>query len=225
MEVTENMKILITGASRGIGLASVCAFLAEGHEVYGIDILQAGIEHPQYTHYVADVSDPSTLPEISNINVLVNNAGVQNSGKDIDVNLKGTIYCTEKYGIQKNIKSIVNVSCVSAHSGADFPEYCASKGGVVAYTVNTAKRIAEFSATCNSLSFGGVTTLMNIPVLSNNELWDKIMNMTPLKKWATPEECAKWIYFISCVNKSCTGQDIIIDNGEYRNHTFVWDRG
>ena len=48
------------------------------------------------------------------------------------------------------------------------------------------------------------------------------MEVTPLKKWATPEEAAEWTYFISVVNKSMTGQDIIIDNGESSYTKFVW---
>ena len=35
-------------------------------------------------------------------------------------------------------------------------------------------------------------------------------------------ECAEWIYFMTVISRSCTGQDIIIDNGEFYNHTFVW---
>ena len=58
--------------------------------------------------------------------------------------------------------------------------------------------------------------------MNDNEKWDKIMEMTPLKKWATPAEAADWVYFLAVINKSCTGQDIIIDNGEIWNHTFIW---
>ena len=43
------------------------------------------------------------LPAVEGVEILINNAGVQDSGRDIDVNLRGAIYCTEKYGIQPNI--------------------------------------------------------------------------------------------------------------------------
>ena len=46
--------------------------------------------------------------------------------------------------------------------------------------------------------------------------------MTKLGKWMTPEECAEWVYFLTVMNKSCTAQDIVVDNGELFNHTFVW---
>ena len=48
------------------------------------------------------------------------------------------------------------------------------------------------------------------------------MKYTPLKKWATPEEIADWVYFFTVINKSCTGQDLIIDNGETSQTHFVW---
>ena len=214
------MRVVVTGAASGIGLAVIQKFLEEGHTVFGIDIESATYAHPNYKHFVADVRGP--LPDIENVDILINNAGVQNSGADIDINLKGLINCTEKYGVQPKISSIVNIAASSAHTGADFPEYCASKGGVLAYTVNVAKRIAKYGATCNSLSFGGVLTDLNDCVMNDPVKWKQIMDMTPLKRWTTAKECAIWIYFMAMVNQSCSGQDIVIDNLESFNHTFVW---
>ena len=88
---------------------------------------------------------------------------------------------------------------------------------------NVAWRVSRYGATCNSLSFGGVLTPLNSPVTKDKEAWSEIMKVTPLKKWATPEEAAEWIYFLTVVNRSCTGQDILVDNGEKDcNCTFVW---
>ena len=88
---------------------------------------------------------------------------------------------------------------------------------------NAATRLAKFGATCNSISPGGVTTDLNLPVMRDKKLWQKIMDVTPLKRWASPEDIAEWIYFLTAVNKNCTGQDILIDNGEKDlNGTFVW---
>ena len=179
------MKVLVTGTSTGIGRGIAEKFLAEGHTVIGLDVAESTIAHENYAHYIADVACPEQLPAVEGVEILINNAGVQDSGRDIDVNLRGTIYCTEKYGIQPNIKSIVMTASVSAHNGAEFPEYCASKGGVLAYTKNVALRVAKYGATCNSISAGGVITELNAHILENPALWDQVMAETLLPKWAT----------------------------------------
>lgn len=215
------MKILITGTSQGIGKAIAERFLAEHHEVIGIDRQEAGLRHECYTHHQCDVCDYEKLPDIRDVNILVNNAGTQNEN-DIDVNLKALIHITEKYGIQDNIHSILNIGSASAHTGAEFPEYCASKGGVLAYTKNVAIRIAPYGATCNSLDPGGVLTPLNACVINDPVLWEQIMAETPLRRWATPEEMAEWAYFLTVTNTFCTGQNILVDGGEAINYHFVW---
>ena len=215
------MKILITGTSQGIGKAIAQLFLEKGHSVIGIDRQQKSIDHPDYTHYVCDVRDKERLPELDGMEILINNAGTQNEA-DIDINLKALIWITEKYGIQPNIKSILNIGSASAHTGAEFPEYCASKGGVLAYTKNVAMRVAQYGATCNSLDPGGVITPLNDCVMNDPELWAEIMDETPLRRWATAEEMADWAYFLTVTNKFCTGQSILVDGGESINYNFVW---
>ena len=215
------MNVLITGSSQGIGKAIAELFLKNGHTVWGIDRQASGISHELYTHYECDVRDRENLPALSGVNVLINNAGTQNED-DIDINLKALIYITEKYGTQESIRSVLNIGSASAHTGAEFPEYCASKGGVLAYTKNVAMRIAPFGATCNSLDPGGVTTPLNECVMSDPVLWEQIMNETPLKKWATPEEIAEWAYFLTVINTFCTGQNILVDGGESINYRFIW---
>lgn len=217
------MKVLISGTSRGIGRETAVLFLERGNEVYGIDTEKSTIDNPDYTHYIRDVREGSTLPDIDDIEIVINAAGRQNSEDDISVNLNGTINVTEKYGVRKGIKAVLNIASASAHTGAEFPLYAAGKGGILAYTRNVALRISAYGATCNSISPGGVMTLSNSPVIEDGKLWEKIMEVTPLKKWATEREIAEWIYFITVVNKSMSGEDILIDNGETRlNSHFVW---
>ncbi len=215
------MKVLITGTTQGIGKAIAEKFLQEGHQVIGIDRMHQSIDHARYTHHVCDVRDRAHLPQIEGVQILVNNAGTQNED-DIDINLKALIYVTEKYAIQPQIRSVVNIGSASGHTGAEFPEYCASKGGVLAYTKNVAMRIAPFGATCNSLDPGGVLTPLNECVMNDPDLWAQIMDETPLKRWATTEEIAEWAYFLAVTNRFCTGQNILVDGGEAINYHFVW---
>lgn len=215
------MKVLITGTSQGIGRAIAEHFLREGHTVIGIDRQPTDMEHANYEHHQCDVRDKENLPVVEDVEILINNAGTQNE-EDIDINLKALIWITEHYGVQPKIKSILNVGSASAHTGSEFPEYCASKGGVIAYTKNVAMRVAPYGATCNSIDPGGVLTPLNECVINDEELWAQIMDETPLKKWATPEEIAQWAYFMTVTNTFCTGQSILIDGGESINYNFVW---
>ena len=215
------MKVLITGTSQGIGRAIAMLFLNKGHTVVGIDRQAQSIEDEKYTHYVQDVRDTASLPEIADVDILINNAGTQNED-DIDINLKALIAITEKYGVREGISSVLNIGSASAHTGSEFPEYAASKGGVLSYTKNVAIRIAKYGATCNSLDPGGVLTPLNQCVMDDPALWAQIMDETLLRKWATPEEIAEWAYFLTVTNTFCTGQNILVDGGESINYRFVW---
>ena len=215
------MRVLITGTSSGIGKGCAEFFLKEGHEVYGFDKNDTAITAYGYTHFCLDIREKSLYPKLPPVDIVINNAGVQNAD-DIDVNLKGTISITEHYGIHPKIRSIVMIGSASGHTGSEFPEYAASKGGVLAYTKNVAMRIAPYQATCNSLDFGGVMTELNRPVMEDEKLWNRIMDLTPLKRWMTVEEAAEWVYFIAVKNRFCTGQNILIDGLEAGNCNFVW---
>ncbi len=237
------MKVVITGASRGMGKAAVILFLKNGHNVFGIDVnespfkdnseleLECGENHGKYTHFIADISKKETLPQIEEVEILINNAGVQppivnaeDSLRDINTNLVGTIYVTQKYAFQPKIKSVLFNASVSGITGNEFPVYAASKAGVIGYMKNTAIRLAnDFKATCNALCFGGVETELNKSVMEDKALWQKIMDVTPLKKWLKPQEAAQWIYFLTVTNTFCTGQAIDVSGGE-RNcaDLFVW---
>ena len=217
------MKIVVTGASGGIGRAVCLKYLALGHTVVGIDRLASDVEDENYTHFVADVKDPLALPEIEGVGVLVNNAGEQNGDDDIGNNLVGAINVTEKYMESAELRSVLFNASASAVTGREFPLYAASKAGLVGYMKNVAVRLAPRGVTCNAISLGGVLTPLNDPVVNDPALWQKIMDVTPLGKWMSTDEAAEWIVFLTLTNRSMSGQNILIDNGERDlQDTFVW---
>ena len=169
-------------------------------------------------------TDAASLPDITDADILFNNAGTQNGEDDIANNLKGAVNVTEKYiNTNPHLRSVLFNASASAVTGQEFPEYAASKAGMVGYMKNVAIRLAPRGITCNAISLGGVYTPLNDPVVKDRRCWEKIMEVTPLKKWMTPDEVADWVVFLTLTNKSMSGQNLLIDNGESGlNPTFVW---
>lgn len=219
------MEVLITGSSSGMGLAAAKKFIEMGHEVYGLDLwpTRDSVSNSSHYHqYIVDVREFDALPNIEDVQIVINNAGLIESGQDIEVNLIGTMNVTEKYVLgNSSIRSVLNQSDACAKRGIGPAYYVASKGGVVAYTKWTAREIAWCGATCNCLSFGGVLTRSNDMIVDCEDSWNAVMESTPLKKWTDLNEVAEWIYFMTVVNKSCSGQDIVIDNLESLNGEYI----
>ena len=224
-------RVIISGTSRGIGkaVAELFASVRDNHnnlmyDVFGIDKNPVESEFlnyaPNYHHYIADVRD--TLPDIEFPEIVIANAGTQEDADSIDVNLVGLINFCEAYADQPCIQAVCTVASASAHSGAEFPRYTASKGGVVAYTKNLALRVAKYGAVCNSISPGGVYTPINEHIVQDKNKLDAVLNEAILHRWASAEEIAQWIYFITAVNKSATAQDFLVDNGEMAKSNFIW---
>ena len=217
------MKVVISGSSNGIGRAITRKFLLCRHTVVGIDVAPSSFDDENYTHLQLDVRNP--LPKIDGVEAVITSAGVQFPLSDaIDVNLKGTINLIETYAFNPSIKGVVAIASASGINGAEFPEYSASKGGVITYVKNVALRLAKYKATANCVSPGGVLTPSQAPVISDPELFKQVLDESLLGKWATPEEIAEWVYFLVVYNSSMTGQNLLIDNGEMLKSNFIWPK-
>ncbi len=214
------MNVLVTGASRGIGLAAVQKYLREGHAVWGVDLRPAALEHPAYTHVRGDIRTLTVA--VPDLHILINNAGTLAEEDALAVNLAGTMAFTERHLDSPALRSVLFVASASARNGAEFPRYVASKAGLVGYMKNLALALSKRGVTVNSVSPGGVVTPANDHILNDPALYRAVKAETLLGKWAAPEEVADLIYYMTVVNRSITGEDILMDNGEQLKSNFIW---
>jgi 3-oxoacyl-[acyl-carrier protein] reductase len=215
------MNVVVSGSSSGIGLAIAERFLNEGHEVYGVDVSPAAIEAPSYHHVCCDIRSDE-LPNLPSPHIVIHNAGTLEECDAIDVNLTGTIRFAQHLASSPCLKSVLFIASASARNGAEFPMYVASKAGIVGYMKNLALELARRGVTCNSISPGGVITPANNHILSDERLYQEVLNETLLGKWAEASEVADLAYYLTVVNRSITGEDILMDNGEMLKSNFVW---
>ena len=215
------MKVFVTGSAGGIGRAIAEKFLKEGHTVFGLDIQESGLDHPAYTHLSEDVRTVP-LAGLPDAEIVIHCAGTQEDKDAIEVNLNAVIRLAEHLKEGPSLRSELFIASASARTGAEFPRYAASKGGLVAYMKNQALKLAKRGITVNSISPGGVITASNRHILESEELYAAVKAETLLGKWAQPEEIAELAYFLTVINRSITGEDILIDNGEMLKSNFIW---
>lgn len=215
------VNVVVSGTSSGIGEAIARRFLAGGHTVYGFDVEHASIVHPRYTHVKHDIRKKITA-NIPAPHVLVCNAGTLEENDAIEVNLTGTIRFAQHFIESPDLRSVLFVASASARNGAEFPWYVASKAGVVGYMKNLALQLAPRGITVNSVSPGGVITPANAHILKNKDLYAQALAETLLGKWAQPEEVADLVWYLTMRNRSITGEDILMDNGEMLKSNFIW---
>lgn len=217
-------KVLITGTSCGVGRAAAIKFLDEGYMVCGLDWKESTIVHTNYKHYQCDVGNAEELPAIRGISYLVNNAGIVTPKADaIRVNQQGYINVIKTYGYDTSLKSIVNVGSTASIKGYDNLEYCSSQGARDAITKWAANNFGKDDrhVIVNGLNLDGIVaadpekgiqgTSLEPELYAHPELMEEIANLSILKKLATVEEIAEWIYFLLVKNTVMTGQIINID--------------
>ena len=216
------MNIIISGSASGIGKAICEKFLDNKHNVIGFDTEEGTINHKNYAHHIHDIRTPLGNKYDMDTDILINCAGCFDENIAISVNLEGTITFTENFLNSKNLKSILFIASASARNGCEFPYYTASKAGIVGYMKNLAGGVAKRGITCNSISPGGVITSSNDHILKSEKLYKAVLDETLLGKRASVEEIADWAYFLTVMNRSMTGEDLLVDNGEMLKSNFIW---
>ena len=170
-----------------------------------------------------------TVQKFNRIDILVNSAGVVSQqyvsffeedewDRVVDTNLKGT-FLTMKYAGRIILKNgvggrIINIASTAAYTAyATQSAYAASKAAVIALTRSAAKEFAQFGITVNSVSPGGTLTDM---IADQNTTPERVKQVVPLGRLATPDEIASAIIFLVSDDASyVTGQDLCINGGEF----------
>jgi len=238
----KNKKILITGASGGIGNELVKKFVELGGEVLGtgsnsnkLDSLKK--KYPTIKVKKFDISEHSRIEEfIENVNlelggldIVINNAGknIDNLSlrlkdeewkKVIDINLTST-FLLSKYSIKKMMKNkfgrIVNITSVVGHTGnIGQTNYAASKAGIVGMSKSLAIEYAKKNITVNCVSPGFIVSDMTMNIAEKVKLY--LTSRIPMGKLGSGEDVSNCVAFLSSDQASyITGETIHVNGGMY----------
>jgi NAD(P)-dependent dehydrogenase (short-subunit alcohol dehydrogenase family) len=231
---------LVTGAARGIGLATSQLFLENGWQVAMIDLdgpaLLAATEGLENVHPIeTDVSDESAVQSMvadvlsacGQIDALVNNAGVADFGPIEDTtfarwktvmatNLDGPFLCTQAAtpALKETKGAIVNIASISGLRASTLRvAYGTSKAAVIQLTLQQAAELGEYGIRANAVAPGPVRTKLAMAVHSQ-DIIDAYHDALPLNRYGSEREIAEAIVFL-CSDKASfiTGQCLAADGG------------
>lgn len=226
---------LVTGGSRGIGLAAAQALAEAGYRVTATGVDPAEITampaDSRITGTVLDVRDEDQVQalvgSLDRLDALVNCAGLIRRGgaefeaatfaEVLDVNLTGTLrVCTAARPLLAASRgAIVNTaSMLSFFGGPLVPGYTASKGGTMQLTKSLAVAWAVDGIRVNAVAPGWIMTELTRPLYEDEGRAAPILERTPMRRWGSPEDVAGPIVFL-CSNAAAfvTGVILPVDGG------------
>ena len=238
----KNKKIIVTGATGGIGGEIVKKFIslegnviATGTNIERLNSLKK--EYPKLNVIKFDISEHSKIEEfienattqLTGLDILVNNAGTNMDNlslrmkdeewkKVIDINLTST-FLLSKYAIKKMLKNkygrIVNVSSVVGHTGnLGQSNYAASKAGIIGMTKSLAIEYAKKNITLNCVSPGFIQSRMTDNIIESVKA--VLTSKIPMSRLGNGEDVANSVAFLSSDQASyITGETIHVNGGMY----------
>ena len=238
----KNKKILVTGATGGIGNSIVKKFVSLEGDVLATGTNSEKLEelrsnYPNISVLKFDISEHERIEEfVENVNsqlkgidVIINNAGITRDNlslrmkseewqKVIDTNLTSTFYIC-KHGIKKMLKNkygrIVNVTSIVGHTGnLGQSNYSASKAGMIAMSKSLAIEYAKKNITINCVSPGFIQSKMTENIVESIKV--ALTSKIPMSRLGTGEDVSNAVAFLSSDSASyITGETIHVNGGMY----------
>ena len=240
MSSTVEKLAIVTGAARGIGLATAKLFNENGFKVAIVDkdkneITKLSKLNNDIRTFCYDISNPDSIDKMfksilewhNRIDVLVNNAGVADFGKieatDLNrwndvmrTNLDGAFMCSQKSisHLKKTRGCIINIASISGLRASTLRvAYGTSKAAIIQLTKQQAAELGEYGIRVNCVAPGPVKTKLAMAV-HTQDIIDAYHDAIPLNRYGTEIEIANAIYFLASEKASyVTGQILAVDGG------------
>ena len=234
--------VIITGANKGIGLAS-SRLLSKKYNIIGI--ARKKINNFPGTFIACDLSNESEINELcefikkkyKKIYGIVNNAGasygqsvknfdLKTFDKSINLNLRATIHLSKEF-VDQMIKNregrIINIASRAALGRENRTSYSAAKSGLYGFTRTWALELAKHNITVNTISPGPILT--ELQKKNNNQSKNykkKFLSQNPMGRFGKPEEVANAVdFFISEKSSFITGQCLYVCGGMSVGHSPI----
>ena len=243
MNDLKNKKIIVTGASGGIGSSiieklSKCGakVLASGTRIEKLEELKSKFNNVEILKF--DISNSDKIEEFienatnqlgGNLDCIVNNAGITQDNlairmsldewkKVIDINLTST-FLLSKFAIKKMLKNksgkVINITSVVGHTGnLGQSNYTASKAGLIAMSKSLAIEYAKKNININCVSPGFIKTAMTDKI--DDKFKEIIVSKIPSARLGDPEDIANAVLFLaSDLSNYINGETIHVNGGLY----------
>jgi len=223
MSGVQNKKVLITGTSRGIGLAIAQEFLNQGAQVYGTATTKATPQ--EFSGFcVADFSKREGIQQCVDFvnevrpDIVINNAGINAPSSFESIDSEKFLEIQQVNVLAHMVKQswgrIVNISSVwSKISKEHRAPYSASKFALDGMTLALAIEYAKHNVLANCVAPGFVDTDMTRGILGDEGI-NKLMQIVPIGRLAQPAEIATFVVWLASEsNTYITGQNIAVDGG------------